>query len=281
MDVSVVVPLFNAEEFIRESAGALIGQDYPGERYEIIMIDNNSTDGTVDMVRRFPRIRLLHEKRQGSYCARNRGILAADGRLIAFTDPDCRPNPDWLSSLVGVACRPGSDIVLGRQEFSSGSEGLSLLAEYESQKAEYVFSSDIKEIYYGYTNNMAVRKSLFGRLGNFVEIERGADTIFVRKAVEECGCPSVRYSVDACVRHLEIVGVWDYFRKKQIYGKSTERNRGLGSARPLSNAERLTVFLQTVRKQRYSLIRSCQLFILLSLGMGFYEFGRGTASGPG
>ena len=149
-----------------------------------------------------------------------------------------------------------------------------MFAAYESVKAEYVFSSNARDIYYGYTNNMAVRKSLFERLGYFVEVERGADTVFVRKAVDEFGCHIVQYSPDACIQHLEILSIWNYYSKQRVYGKSNEGNRGLGSARPLNSAERLNLFFQTVRRQRYSFVRSFQLFGLLSLGMLFYEFGR-------
>lgn len=278
MDISVVVPLFNAEAYIQECVLGLINQDYPPERYEIIMVDNNSIDRTVETVRRYPRIKLLHEPKQGAYCARNAGIVAAAGALIAFTDPDCRPYPDWLSSFYVAARFAAAGIFLGEREFGSGSDALAMLADYDSAKAEYVFSSGVKEIYYGYTNNMAIRKSLFQRLGAFAEVERGADTIFVRKAADACGCRIVRYSPDARIRHLEIRTVRDYYRKKWIYGGSNERNKDLGWARPLNSFERLRLFYLTARKRRYSIMKSCQLFALLALGMLYYESGRKDGS---
>jgi hypothetical protein len=143
--------------------------------------------------------------------------------------------------------------------------------------AAYVFSSNCKEIYFGYTNNMAVRASLFQKLGNFLVLDRGADTVFVRKAVEECGCEIVHFSPEMCVRHLEIDRVWDFYKKRLIYGKSNESNRTIGSARPLSQMERLRVFMKTIREGRYSSAKAAQLFLLLGLGLCFYELGRWRA----
>lgn len=274
MDISVVIPLFNVKKYVRECIDALILQDYPEDSFEIIMVDNNSSDETADIVKDYPRIKLLNETKQGSYCARNKGIRCADGELIAFTDPDCLPNPDWLSRLSAAASLPGRDIVLGKRDFAFQSNALSMLSDYESVKAEYVFSSESNKIYYGYTNNMAVRRSLFQKLGQFIEVDRGADTVFVRTAVDRWGCNIVHYSPDARIRHLEIVSIWDYYGKKLIYGKSNESNRSLGAARPLNSAERVNLFIQTIRSQRYSILKSFQLLVMLCLGMLAYEHGR-------
>lgn len=281
MKISVVVPFFNTRKYIRDCIAALLDQDYPQEDYEIIMVDNNSSDGTAETVKEFSRIRLLSEKGQGSYRARNRGIRAARGELIAFTDSDCRPGRGWLSAFADAASHPRRGIVLGRREFASDSEGLTMLADYECVKAEYVFSSNKPEIYYGYTNNMAVSRALFDRLGNFIEVDRGADTVFVRRTVDALGCGSVTYSSRAWVRHLEMLSVRDYYAKKAIYGKSNQRNRPIGSARPLNSAERIRLFYRTVQSRRYPPFKACRLFALLSLGLFFYEYGRGTAEKAG
>ena len=225
MDVSVVVPLFNVKDYIEICIQALLNQDYPQDRYEIIMVDNNSTDGTSEIASRFSRIRLLSEPKQGAYAARNQGIAVSEGEVVAFTDPDCQPHLDWLSCIMNNMRQPGRGIILGRREFGSKSWGLSMMADYESAKADYVFSSGVKGIYYGHTNNMAVLKSLFEKLGNFMEIDRGADTVFVRRAVDTVGCEVVHFTPEACVRHLEMLSIWDFYKKKN-FGTITKR-RGL------------------------------------------------------
>lgn len=80
---------------------SLINQSFSD--FEIIIVDDGSKDGTEKMMKRFkskPTLRFLHQKNEGPAVARNRGIGAARGRIIAFTDDDCQPSPDWVESIV-------------------------------------------------------------------------------------------------------------------------------------------------------------------------------------
>ena len=274
MRISVVVPFFNSEEYIERCTRALLDQDYPDDCYEILMVDNNSTDRSAGLVAKHPRVRLLKEPRQSSYAARNRGIRSAEGEVIAFTDSDCQVHTRWLAAIARDMRHPGRRIVLGKREYVSLSKGLGLLSDYESAMAAYVFGSRRKEIYFGYTNNMAVRSSLFDELGSFRVIGRGADTLFVRRAVEVFGCGAVGYEPDMIVRHLEIAGVLSFFRKRTIYGRSNEENRRFGSARPLSQKERLRIFRHVIRDGCYPCTKACLLLALLSVGLLFYQYGR-------
>lgn len=277
IDISVVVPFYNAERFIEGCINALLSQSYPTDRYEIIMVDNNSTDGSAGIAERYSRAKLLLERKQGAYAARNRGIAEAKGAIIAFTDPDCLPAVDWLKNMRAAMLCPDVGIVLGSRQFASNSLGLSMLIAYESEKAAYVSSGNTREICYGYTNNMGVRRSLFGRLGPFLEIARGADTIFVRRAVDEYSCDVVYYSPRVCVRHLQITSVWDFYWKQLVYGRSNQNNHKVASFRPLSITKRLQLFKRTIQKSRYSLVESALLFLLLCVGGVCYETGRWRA----
>ena len=100
MDISVVVPIYNTASYIEYCIDALESQDYPHNSYEIIMIDNNSTDGSDAIVTRHPSIKLLREARQGSYAARNRGLSEAAAPITAFTDSDCAPEQGWLRRIM-------------------------------------------------------------------------------------------------------------------------------------------------------------------------------------
>jgi cellulose synthase/poly-beta-1,6-N-acetylglucosamine synthase-like glycosyltransferase len=104
--VSVVVPVFNGAHTIEACIEALLAQDYDAERYEVIVVDNMSTDDTETLVGSYP-VTLLHEHaRQSSYAARNTGIEAARGEIVAFTDADCVPAADWLGKLVAAFSEP-------------------------------------------------------------------------------------------------------------------------------------------------------------------------------
>ena len=98
--VSVVVPVRNGAETIEACIQSLLAQDYPRDRYEVLIINNGSSDDTARRARPYPVI-LLHERRRfSSYAARNCGLQAAHGEVIAFTDADCIAERSWLTQLV-------------------------------------------------------------------------------------------------------------------------------------------------------------------------------------
>jgi len=272
--ISVVVPVHNSETYIEGCIKALLSQNYPVDHHEIIMVDNNSKDCSPEIIKRYPDIKYLKRNKQGSYAARNKGILLAKGEIIAFTDADCAPSVDWLRNIEDAFHHPEISVILGRNQFASDSHILCMLTEYEAAKAAYAFSDDDKTIYYGYTNNMATRKKTFNKVGLFLEISRGADVIFVRKVVDGYSCDTVRYFSNINVRHLEISNQYAYFRKQYIYGKSFRNYNKIKRVRALTTAERLKVFKATCKANHYSLTRSGLLFIILIMGAFCYELGR-------
>ena len=274
MDISVVVPFCNAGRYIERCIDALLSQNYLPERYQVIMVDNNSTDESVDIVKRYPRVRLLSEPKQGAYAARNRGAAGTGAEVIAFTDSDCAPDGNWLANIEKSLLDPSVGVILGSRRFAFDSVGLSMLAAYENEKAAYVFSSPAKEMYYGYTNNMAVRRTLFDRLGPFLEMNRGADVLFVRRVVDEHTCSIVHYAPDVCVRHLEITNVWQWFQKMFVYGKSYCDYCQIESSRPLTNVERFRVIRSTVQENGYSMAKFALLVFFLGMAGICYELGR-------
>jgi glycosyltransferase involved in cell wall biosynthesis len=99
MKVSIVIPAYNEEKWIEKTLIAALAQDYPD--FEIIVVDNASTDKTSEIVQKFvsshPKIKLVEEKRKGLLYAREAGRLAAKGDIIVQLDADCLPFPEWLS----------------------------------------------------------------------------------------------------------------------------------------------------------------------------------------
>ena len=102
--VSVVVVCYNSEENIKECISSLLNQTHPKDHYEIIFIDNGSTDKTqeiiIDYASRFPNLRMVINPIVGIATSRNVGIREAKYNYIASTDSDCFVPPDWLENLV-------------------------------------------------------------------------------------------------------------------------------------------------------------------------------------
>lgn len=94
--VSVIVPVYNDAVRLERCLEVLRSQSYPKELYEIIVVDNGSTDDPKTVVDRYPGFRYVYEARPGPAAARNAGLNAAKAGVIGFTDADCTPYPDWL-----------------------------------------------------------------------------------------------------------------------------------------------------------------------------------------
>jgi GT2 family glycosyltransferase len=94
---SVVVCAYQAQDTIEECLWSLTELDYPN--YEILVVDDGSTDATAPIARRFP-VRLLSRERLGLSRARNVGLEHAEGEIVAYIDADARADPDWLTYLV-------------------------------------------------------------------------------------------------------------------------------------------------------------------------------------
>jgi cellulose synthase/poly-beta-1,6-N-acetylglucosamine synthase-like glycosyltransferase len=100
---SIIIPARNEEENIAGLLAALEKQSYPRELFEVIVVDDRSTDRTTDVVLRFPQVKLfrLNDDVLNSFKKRaiEEGIAAAKNKFIITTDADCRPSSEWLSSM--------------------------------------------------------------------------------------------------------------------------------------------------------------------------------------
>ena len=98
--VSVIVCSYNGAKTLGSCLESLGKLDYPD--YEIILVDDGSTDETAAVAQRFPHVRYIHQSNHGLSHARNTGARAAKGEVLAYTDSDCMPDGDWLYYLVGA-----------------------------------------------------------------------------------------------------------------------------------------------------------------------------------
>ncbi len=109
--VSVVVASYNGGRTLPACLDSLQKLNYPD--YEVILVDDGSTDNTRQIVTRYPEVRAIHQENHGLSVARNEGIAAARGQIVAFTDSDCRVDIDWLYYLVGDLLRTDAAAIGG------------------------------------------------------------------------------------------------------------------------------------------------------------------------
>jgi GT2 family glycosyltransferase len=115
INVSVVVPAYNAESTLADCIGSLLRLHYSREQVEFIFVDNASTDRTRTILGSYHgQITVLFENKRGAAAARNAGLRHARGEIIAFIDADCVADPDWLKNLILPLHDPKVGIVGGR-----------------------------------------------------------------------------------------------------------------------------------------------------------------------
>jgi glycosyltransferase involved in cell wall biosynthesis len=273
MRFSIIVPVYNTAPFLAGCIGALKHQDYDRDRYEILLVDNNSTDGSADILAAATGVTVLSETKQGSYAARNLGVRMARGEVIAFTDSDCLPEPGWLRAIDTAFADRGLQVVLGSRRPQRETGLVSLLCDYDDKKAELVIGSDRADAHFAYTNNLAVRRTTFDTYGPFVERHRGADSVFLRRVVEGEGARSAAYEPRMRVVHAEMASVASYCKKTFIYGRSIRDYSRLADCRPLTMIERLNVFRSTRTARGYTPVQTMLLAALLVVGMAAWKLG--------
>ena len=99
--VSIIVPTLDSEKTVKSCLGSIMGQDYPKDKLEVIIVDGGSRDNTLDVVTEYP-VRVIIESRKGRGAAYNRGFQEAKGDYVAFLDSDAIVPVSWLSDAVQI-----------------------------------------------------------------------------------------------------------------------------------------------------------------------------------
>jgi glycosyltransferase involved in cell wall biosynthesis len=153
--VSVIVPARDASATLPRTLAALAAQDLD-EEYEVIVVDDGSTDGTAAIAANAPGpVTVVRENGAGPGPARNTGVASARADVLAFTDADCFPAPDWLRRGLGAVA--DADLVQGRV----AADPSAVVGPFDRS-----VTVDAERGLYE-TANLIVRRGLFERLGGF------------------------------------------------------------------------------------------------------------------
>ena len=194
--VSIVVPVYNAEETIEGCVASLVNQNYENVE-DILIIDNGSTDNTAEIADQYSTRVYEYTEVQGSYAARNFGLQQVESELVAFTDADCVPSEDWLSELVACYASTDADLVGGNVQF-----------QFERRSAAELYDAStsmnngrlIEERGCSVTANLLVRRAVFDEIGPFPQqLVSGGDTAWTGRATENGY--HLKYCPDAVVNH--------------------------------------------------------------------------------
>ncbi len=213
--VSVVIPTYNDREHLRACLESVLRQNPPSSSIEVIVVDDGSTDGTAAMVReRFPEVRLLTRTNEGAELARNAGVDAATGQLIAFIDSDCVATPHWLETL-DRRLRNDPKLVLGgrilhRGDFWQRLTGIADFGEYQGLLPREVATLP--------SCNMGLHRTLFQTQRFDPRFRPNADTLFA-EGLRRRGA-TLLYDPEFMVIHNPPAGPADFFSRGRRYGRS-------------------------------------------------------------
>jgi GT2 family glycosyltransferase len=177
---SVIVPVRNGGDDLRELLPMLAAQTIPRERFEVVIGDDGSTDGSTDGVAtRDGWVRVAAGPPRSSYAARNRAASLARAPVLAFCDADCRPEPWWLGA--GLAALEEADLAAGLIRFSAPAHRtVWTLLDMETFKDH---ERQVK-LANAETANLFVRRDIFERLNGFDEsLPEHGDFDFANRAV--------------------------------------------------------------------------------------------------
>lgn len=283
LSISVVIPVYNTAKYIEACIQSLLNQTMSSDGYEIIMVDNNSTDGSADIIKRSPTIRLLQEPRQGAYVSRNTGIKNSRSDILAFTDSDSTVGPDWLCQIHETLASDDTDIAMGFVGVPETSPALSKLNAYRHARNTYIFGSNITDLYFGFGGNMAVKKSAFDKIGLFDESECGSDSLLNQKYVRHFSPRGIVYNARMRTVHLEAGSLGVILRKQMNYGRTGREHRKSDGRRWLNKSESQDVFRRTVEAQNYTWFEARMLALILALIRVFSRMGavEGSITGRG
>lgn len=175
--VSIIIPAYNDSVRLQHCLTLLTSQSYPNDRYEVVVIDNNSTEDIKSLVASFSQAVYAFEAAPGSYSARNLGLSIAKGEILGFTDSDCAPSPDWIEKgVMQVLAHPGYGLVGGAIEFSFVNPSNPTPTElYDSlhflRQKKYV-----QDDHFGVTANLFTTPDVFAAVGLFnATLKSGGD----------------------------------------------------------------------------------------------------------
>jgi glycosyltransferase involved in cell wall biosynthesis len=215
---SIIVPVYNNPADLRNCIESLKALDYPVEDYEIIVVDNNSTDDTAAVATELDVTCLSETRFQSSYAARNTGIKAARGTFIAFTDSDCVADRGWLKAIDAVCGDEGAGCFAGEilsveptTTVERFSDRIGLLRQ-KGPLSGWHFKP------YAQTANAVYRKSVFDQIGLFdPATNSGGDAAIAWRMLDKTTY-TIRFVPEAIVYHHHRTSVPDLYAQFRRYG---------------------------------------------------------------
>jgi glycosyltransferase involved in cell wall biosynthesis len=276
--LSVIVPFLNEERWLPLCLEALRSQTLPAEHFELIFVDNGSSDRSREILRAYPEVIVLEESIRDPYIARNRGILAARADHLVFLDADCLPDPDWLLQIDLSVGKNDACILLGYLAFpASKSLALKVHEEYYDSKIRYLIEKQLTQCYFGHAGNMVIRAELVRSIGSFPAMPIVGDTEIIHRAIEKLPGAKLNYIPTARVTHAEVTSFRHYLAKIYETGVYSQNFIQVGDFKVVPFKARLNILLRCARLGNYGPKLWSIAIVGLFAAWAFFVLGRSAA----
>lgn len=212
--VSIVVPTYNNPESTKLCLQSLVSQKYPKDKYEIIVVDNESNDGTLEIIRGYPVKLFIQSEMKSPYPSRNIGIKNAIGTVIALVDANCIPEKTWLENGVGSLNNGDADVVGGAVFFTFSKQ--KTCAEMYDALTNIKMKENIMDRKIAKTANLFAYRYVFDKIGLFPIVRSGGDVIWTKKASENGF--KLQYA-DKAIVYKSARKLWPLIKKQFRVGK--------------------------------------------------------------
>jgi succinoglycan biosynthesis protein ExoA len=231
--ISVIVPVRNEAAFIGRTLAQLLDQDYPRDRFEVLVADGRSTDATpalvAELAARHDNVRLLHNPRRWSSAGRNRAVRAARGELLVVVDGHCDlANPGYLRDLADAFARSGADCV-GRPQPLDVAGASVLQRAVAAARSSWLGHQPASYIYAGAEGfvrpqsvAIAYRRSVFEKVGLFDETFDACEDVEFNHRVDRAGLRCF-FTPKVGVRYYPRASLAGLFRQMVRYGRGRVR----------------------------------------------------------
>ncbi|MFA6217640.1 MAG: glycosyltransferase [Candidatus Omnitrophota bacterium] len=236
MDISIVVPTFNRKNKLKSCLESIFAQDYPLERFEIIVVDDGSTDGTKDMVAAlkpaFPHLRYYYQENQGPAAARNFGVRQSKADIVGFTDDDCRLSRSWVRAmLASYALEPLADVVGGKTSVDARNIK-ALVSQSLSDGAIFADIGVEKKIIFFPTCNVSYKKSsVNAEFAQSFCFPAGEDLEFFWRLYK--GGSRFVFNKNIAITHNCHMNLRSFIRQAYLYGRGNFRVKYVHQDHPL------------------------------------------------
>jgi len=218
--ISIIIPTYNSGKTIKRCIDSLNSQQFSRDKFEIIVVDDGSSDETINIAKQSDSDVVVESQHLGSSVTRTIGVSHSKGNFLAFLDSDCEAQKDWLSTIVKELEK--HHLITG--PIKNGIEGnLVSWSEYFLNFAEFNEYVPRSIVRMAPGCNFAVKKDAYNKVGGFKKVQSSFDIIFgetMRRAGFECF-----FVPEMKIQHLGLADTDKLIKKMTIRGSSFIKTR--------------------------------------------------------